>query len=102
MTFWTSKEPRVLPKWVFWLFAIWAPIDFILTIEEAAATGRQPIAGGTAVLAICAWCAHKNYAKTLVWINALGAIAAFGSALLWRSVFPEDRLFISYSHKFSL
>ena len=42
MAFWTSKKPGALPKWVFWLFAIWAPIDFILTIEEAAATGSQP------------------------------------------------------------
>ena len=89
MAFWTSNEPGVLPKWIFWLFAIWAPIDFILTIEEATATGSQPRPFSAAVLAICAWCAHKDDARTLVWINVLGALAAFGSALLWRSALPQ-------------
>ena len=86
MAFWTSSNPGVLPKWVFWLFAIWTPIDLVLTVAEAVDTDSSPRLFGVFVMGWCAWLAHKNEVRALVWVNAIAATASFVFAFFWTNV----------------
>ena len=100
MAFWTSSNPGVLPKWVFWLFAIWTPIDLVLTVAEAVDTDSSPRLFGVFVMGWCAWLAHKNEVRALVWVNAIAATASFVFAFFWTNVTQLPRELVPAGYEY--
>jgi len=74
MAFWTSNEPGVLPKWIFWLFSATAVINLIsLGILPSSQISTEHIAAFLAS-ALTAGLARINAVKILVGINAVACL----------------------------
>ena len=65
MAFWTSKEPGVLPKWVFWFYALQIP----LYLSLAPLGSGSSIAASTALL--MAFSARWNEIRLLLFMYVM-------------------------------
>jgi len=72
MAFWTSKEPGVLPKWIFWWNALQVPV-FLSELEQIAASWAL----------IAAISARRNEIGFLIFLDVIAVIA--GGYVLWAS-----------------
>ena len=82
MAFWTSNEPGVLPKWIFWLFSATAVISLIsLGILPSSQISTEHIAAFLAS-ALTAGLARINAVKILVGINAVACLFIVAGTLV--------------------
>ena len=85
MAFWTSKEPGVLPKWIFWWYALQVPVLFFETVLEN--MDRPYVFRTASVGAVWAFLmaisARRNEIGVLIFWNVIAVIA--GGYVLWAS-----------------